>query len=497
MARFEALGTFPSPPGIAQEIIALAKSPDTTITSLTGCVSKDPALATKVLRMANSAFYAQRRRSQNLRQALLVIGLDAAITLCLSFSITASFRKARAGGLDYGRYWRRSLLAALTSRCIGEELGTEHAEELFLAGLLQDIGVVALDRAKPGFYAELAKDATHAQFVAYERERLNEDHAALGAWLLGHWNLPELLCRTLERSHTPDSCERTTDDGRFVRTVALAGEIAAAMLARDRRKALAALKERANELLALTQSQLKQVVERVAELAPDMSQLFETTLLSPDDAMLLMEQAKDLLAERSVESLMEIGALQQATTELAARSDELADASRRDSLTQVYNRRYLDERLPLEFDAANQGGWALGVLFVDLDHFKSVNDRFGHPAGDAVLRAAAQGLLSALRESDLVARYGGEEFVVLLPGVSVPDARCTAERLLVSLRELSHEIGGETLQVTASIGLAVHAPGATYATPDALLGAADAGAYAAKRAGRDRLCDGPAAAGSA
>ena len=86
-ARFKRLGTFPSPPGIAQEIIALAKDPDTGIAEVTKTIAKDPALAAKILRTANSPMYAQRRRSDNLRQALTVVGVEAALTMCLSFSI--------------------------------------------------------------------------------------------------------------------------------------------------------------------------------------------------------------------------------------------------------------------------------------------------------------------------------------------------------------------------------------------------------------------------
>ncbi len=127
-ARFKALGNFPSPPGIAQEIIQLAKSEEVSIGEVSGAIAKDPALAAKVLRMANSALYAQRRRSQNLRQALTMMGLDAAMTLCLGFSIAGSFRSAKVGAIDYTRYWRRSLLAGLGGRCIGEELGLPSSE---------------------------------------------------------------------------------------------------------------------------------------------------------------------------------------------------------------------------------------------------------------------------------------------------------------------------------------------------------------------------------
>lgn len=176
-APFKALGNFPSPPGIAQEIIELAKSEEVSIGEVSGAIARAPALAAKVLRIANSAPDAQRRRSQNLHQALTMMGPDAAMTLRLGFSIAGAFRGAKAGAIDYTRYRRRSLLAGVGGRCIGEGLGLPSSEELFLGRLLQDIGVLALDRAKPGFYSELPREAAHAERIACERQRLGEDHA--------------------------------------------------------------------------------------------------------------------------------------------------------------------------------------------------------------------------------------------------------------------------------------------------------------------------------
>ena len=122
-ARFGKLGNFPSPPAIAQEIIALAKNPDASVAQVAAAISKDPALVAKVLRIANSSLYAQRRQCQNVRQALTVMGVDAVMTLGLGFSITSSLRASKNSSLDYPRYWRRSLLAALAARCLGELAG--------------------------------------------------------------------------------------------------------------------------------------------------------------------------------------------------------------------------------------------------------------------------------------------------------------------------------------------------------------------------------------
>jgi diguanylate cyclase (GGDEF)-like protein len=420
-------------------------------------------------------------------QALTIIGIDAAMTLCLGFSIAGSFRSAKAGAIDYTRYWRRSLLAALGSRCFGEALGLPDSEDLFLAGLLQDIGVVALDRASPGFYSELPPDAIHTLRIEYERQRLGDDHAALGAWLLGTWSLPDNLCQAVDRSHTPETTDGATEAGRFARCVALGSELASGFLASNSREALLHLGDRGRDLLGFTIEQVGQVIEQVTQLTPDLGRLFDTSLLTPEAALALSERAQELLSVRSVASLQRIGTLEEAAQLLAARSDAIEAAGRRDALTAVFSRRHLDQQLAAEFAAARAGSWPLGVLFIDLDHFKHVNDTYGHAVGDEVLRGAATLLMGTLRATDTIGRYGGEEFVVVMPGASLKDAAGLAERLLTALRRHPYQCGDVKFHVTASVGLAVVTPATPFSDPAALLAAADAAAYAAKRAGRDQL----------
>ena len=130
--------------------------------------------------------------------------------------------------------------------------------------------------------------------------------------------------------------------------------------------------------------------------------------------------------------------------------------------------------------------WPLVVMFVDLDHFKNVNDSHGHQVGDDILRAAACILGDTVRDTDIVARYGGEEFVILLPGCPEKEANVVIERLMCNLRNKRHPVqnGGE-ITVTASIGLAVMGDGRTFTSATEMLGAADKAVYAAKDHGRN------------
>lgn len=166
--------------------------------------------------------------------------------------------------------------------------------------------------------------------------------------------------------------------------------------------------------------------------------------------------------------------------------EALRAQSTKDPLTGLYNRRYLQETLDREIRRAIRSEQALGVLMLDLDHFKNFNDTYGHDAGDAVLRETASFLVRSIRAEDFVCRYGGEEFVVILPTADLRAAEARAQRIQAKLRDLAIMHDGRSLGlITASIGVAALPVHGT--SERELLQAADAALYRAKREGRDRV----------
>lgn len=155
-----------------------------------------------------------------------------------------------------------------------------------------------------------------------------------------------------------------------------------------------------------------------------------------------------------------------------------------DPLTGVFNRQHLAERLKEEVDRAHRYKLPLAVLLVDLDHFKLVNDQFGHPGGDRALEEVAQRMVGLTREVDLVARYGGEEFVVVLPNTGREGGEITSKRLVESIRATPVSAGAGEIALTVSIGGAVlnH-----HEEARDLLARADAALYQAKHGGRNRF----------
>jgi diguanylate cyclase len=186
-------------------------------------------------------------------------------------------------------------------------------------------------------------------------------------------------------------------------------------------------------------------------------------------------------------------ALAEANEELearvAARTHELQDAveeldalARSDALTGLANRRAADERLDYELKRSRRSGAALSLMLVDIDHFKRINDRFGHEQGDVALQAVANTMATSLRGMDLVARFGGEEFLVLLPDTDTSQALCVAEKLRAAIAALELPLIG---RITASFGVASLTEPETSASE--LIRRADIALYAAKGAGRNRV----------
>jgi two-component system cell cycle response regulator len=170
--------------------------------------------------------------------------------------------------------------------------------------------------------------------------------------------------------------------------------------------------------------------------------------------------------------------------------DHLANEARRDGLTRLANRTALEERLAHEWSARQRHNAPLAVWMVDLDHFKVVNDMYGHLAGDEVLIRIAAILRRSVRVTDMVARYGGEEFVVIAPYCGRSGAVTRAEDFLQTIARQPIDFDGHLIQVTASIGIA-SAPDDPANSASELLGRADEALYQAKQAGRNRVMTRP------
>jgi two-component system, cell cycle response regulator len=177
--------------------------------------------------------------------------------------------------------------------------------------------------------------------------------------------------------------------------------------------------------------------------------------------------------------------------QLRAAKSQLEKLSITDGLTGLFNHRHFEDRLAEEFRRSQRYSDPVSLIMLDLDHFKDVNDQYGHPFGDRVLRETAELIRSSIRDPDICARYGGEEFAIILPKTHLQGALSVAERTFRSLRAKTYavELAGKatSLCVTASVGIAFY-PSKDVTTPEQLVKFADEALYRAKRDGRNTVC---------
>jgi diguanylate cyclase (GGDEF)-like protein len=197
-----------------------------------------------------------------------------------------------------------------------------------------------------------------------------------------------------------------------------------------------------------------------------------------------IETVSTVVRERQSRYEAQLRSMGRRVRELRVDLLEMRDQVNLDRLTQVHNRGSFDTVLAKQVDFSLLSAQPLALMMVDLDHFKTINDTYGHPAGDLVLQAAADAIVRVCpRRSDFIARYGGEEFALILVDVSEMDLEAISERLLKAMRELSVEYHHSTISVRCSIGISLFQ---TEYTPEELLRRADQALYRAKHKGRDR-----------
>jgi len=482
--------SLPTLPAVAMRVLELGEDPNADLTTVASVVSHDPALSVRLLKAANSPLYASRRHIDNLRQAVSLLGFNTAIALALSFSLEPA---SDGGCLDKKSYWRRSLLEGVAARVLAERLHAGNAGRFFLAALLQDIGMLVLEKAEPRTYARIiAASHSHRECAEAERQAFGFDHAAIGSHLLRDWRIPEPLSRAVQASHGLDDSDPSAGTSDLDRCVHFSRLIADFWLEDDSsRPSPPDLAQWATRHLGLGAEDVEAILSRIAGLLPEYETLFEVSLVREEEVTALLAEARDVLILRSLKALQDNSDYKERTAALEFRNRVLERQTYFDQLTGLYNRRRLNEVIESEFDAATREGWPLSIGFIDVDHFKRVNDSYGHQAGDAVLKSIARGLAATKRESDTLARYGGEEFVLVLPGTGEEDACKVLERVRRQLAELQHDVDTNTIAITVSIGLATFVKGTdggeNMATCDDVLRAADRALYMAKREGRNRV----------
>ncbi|HET7314429.1 GGDEF domain-containing protein [Salinisphaera sp.] len=482
----------PSPSTIALRLITLAQDPQVSLSQVGELVQCDPALTGKLLRLANSPLYGYGGTVTTLSRALQVLGLNATVILALSFSLRDELGSASAASFNTARYWCQSLFTALAARGLAVELRETLPESFFLAGLLREIGLLAMDAAFGARWVRIyQRSDDHSDLLARETEALGFNHAEAGAWLLRQWRLPEYLPISVTNSHgaPPFAAAPTNETARVSACVAVASRMADAWLAGGDSDALAGIGETIAPGLPLKSDQYWHMLAELTAQIPWIETCFEVQLMDAAQRRAMEDRAQDIAIARNLLSVRAADDLEQRTRALERRTDGLDARAQRDSMTGLFNREYIVATLDKAFANANRDDTPLSVAFIDIDRFKAINDTYGHAAGDSVIIGVARRLLVGVRQTDVVARYGGEEFVIILSAVAPEEGHAIMQRLLSNIRLHSFRLPDNShLNVTVSIGVATHRSESSI-FPDArqLLESADQAMYVAKRSGRNRV----------
>jgi len=475
--RLDYCTALPSLPAVAVKIIEMANDPDADIRTVCEYISLDPVLAAKLLRTANTPLYKSRRVATNIRQAVSILGTHTVLVIALSFTLANSLMKTPLSksnaAFDSNIFWRRSITSALASRALGEKLALNFLDDLLLGGLIQEIGILAYWVIMPEEYEKIfASTSDHDELLKMERKTFGSGHDELGYALLKKWHIPDYIALSCINSHSqpePKNLGPTLQS-----CVAVSRYLADYFLYPHETERMIALNRAAQDWLGLESSELVDVIKVMEAGLSAVEELFEIMIHHPRDVKGILAEAKELLMIHDL-----------------SRMKDLEDKSQRDGLTGAYNRTYFDETLRREFNLAMQYNLPLTIAIIDLDHFKNVNDTYGHVAGDSLLATVVKTLFDQIRQDDTLSRYGGEEFALILPGTTLAASRTLISRLKDSIAAIAYKFdGGVTIQITASIGVASYYENATYfQEPRDLIKAADYALYAAKHAGRNQIME--------
>lgn len=468
----------PSLPAIALEVVGLVQRPDVNIDQLASTIGNDPALSSKILKTVNSSFYAQARSITTISQAIVVLGMNTVRTLALGFTLVDSVGKDD-GSLDHEEFWQRNIRAATGARTLATHFAPAQREEAFLAGLLCRLGVLALDRVLGIDYAALFQTA-EGDFIKLETLEVEEygfTHLAVGEQLAANWNLPAMVSESMAHHRAPDEADDSMRD--LVRLVA-AGDDLAGVFSDAPGAALERYRSRTAEWYEINEAAADALVTEADTSTKELFQTFEINSQGLPGVAEILTRANEALATISMQAAQDAVRLEEQNRALEAQATT-------DGLTGLANRRHFDQFVTEQTAIAHRYRGPLTVLFMDLDHFKQVNDTHGHQAGDDVLRSVGAVLRATMREADLPARYGGEEFAVVMPATTLEEGAQAAERVRVALNSSPVEItGGDPIIVTASIGVA-QLLSTKLEAPEGLVARADAAVYEAKNSGRNRV----------
>ncbi len=464
----------------AARIVAAASKPDVSVGELGRLAAVDPAFAARLLRAVHAPSFGLRERVTSIPHAATFVGVRGMRNLALGLALRDLAPRGK-GQTVLSACLRRAAAAQAVARAMRVD-----PADGFTVGLCLEIGLLVVARADAKLAEALVGLAPSAR-IEKERADLGSDHASIGASLARRWQLPANLVGAIEAHHA-----EAPSAG--IAAVAWAAERIAQPFEDPEIDAAVERARAAGVTIGLQAETVDEILSGLPAAVSSLAAGLDLDTGEQADLEGLRARAGQRLYEMNVgyeelvrrleATLRERDALLRQLEEANARLDAIA---RVDALTGVANRRATEEMLRREMADHDRKGRAICVCIGDIDHFKSINDRHGHPAGDEALRTVAGVLARSLRAADHVGRWGGEEFVVILPETEIDAGALVADRLRAAVDSAQIETAAGTIRVSVSIGIAMATGPGCSGQVEKLLAAADAALYRAKQGGRNRV----------
>ncbi|MDX2493374.1 MAG: GGDEF domain-containing protein [Desulfuromusa sp.] len=485
--------TLPSPPAIAVQILNTVQKEDADLGDLVKIISADPALTGKMLQIANSGFYAVKNEVASIDRALSVLGTNVIKNIALSFVIATDLRGEEQSGFDFDDYWRRSVTSAVAADLLIQQLGQKD-DDIFVTALLHNIGMLVIFMHKRSEYSELLHESfiSDQSLIELEQSKYSFDHQQVSTTLTKKWGLPESISGPIGYHHNPESAPE--DDQNTAQILYFSDQISAIYNETDTAEKVRLLQGALTEQYSLTPDQIRLLLDDVAEKSVEILKTFE---IEPGDMKPyseMLQEANEELGRLNLSYEQLVIELKEAKEKSDRLANELKDANLRlkdlaytDALTGLYNHRYFQDNLSSELSRASRYNSSLSLIIFDIDHFKRVNDTYGHPAGDQVLKEISKAVKKTVRPSDIVARYGGEEFAVILPETDITGVKVFAGRLRRCVEGVITAADEQQIMVTISVGGTTFSPEQPETSKDTLIQTADRGLYMSKENGRNQV----------
>jgi diguanylate cyclase (GGDEF)-like protein len=476
------IGKLPTLPGVAIKILQAMREETPNIGKISEIISADAPLSAKVLRVVNSPFYGLSNKITSVHQAIVYLGLNTVKNLALSFSLLKGFAPKRNSAFDYVQFSKDCLIGAVAAKSLTEKINRQHGENAFFLGLLQNIGMLIMAESMPDEYEKVINQARSSisPFHEIENNLLGINHMEVGEFVTDSWGLPATFAVPIGFHHCPERLVSPLNDIKQLTKVLHLSSLYIDLFKTSTLNAGYAEIEKCIQAYGLNSIIDKPAVaERIIESAKSIFPIFDLQI-DEKKHIEIIDAARNELTELSSELLNQVHSQ-------AHCLDRLRQQVGLDSMTQLYNHERFMEILQEEISRASRYKTPLSIIMADLDHFKSINDFFGHQAGDHALKCVSAQLKHLLRDTDRIARYGGEEFALILPMTPLKEAMLTAERLRQSIEAQKMVYDGRPISVTMSFGIAALENNRKIAV-EGFIKMADEALYDAKNTGRNKCC---------